>query len=265
MDDTATRDEVGSGTTERVLALLACFGERERWAIGELSARLALPKPTVHRLVTLCKERGFVVPLGGGVYGVGTEFRRIAAQVVAQDPMLRVGRPLIEVLAHRCGEVVILAAAIPERLSMTYLAKAEPSEDFRYHVELQTPLSLCWGACGRTILAHLPPPTIAQAIAGGRPSPSGAPFDAELLRADLAQIRVSGYCVSQGQHKLTAVGVAVPFFGAGGIVRGSIGISVPTFRFRSKLVRPLTTALSAAAREMTYALGGEVDALLEAG
>jgi DNA-binding IclR family transcriptional regulator len=254
---TGSATQVGSGTTERVLALLGCFGERAEWSVGDLAAHLALPKPTVHRLLTLCKDQGFIAAAGGGVYGVGTEFSRIASQVVAQDDLVRTGTRLIEDMAHSCGEVVILAAAIPQKLSMTYLAKAEPTEDFRYHVELHTPLSLCWGACGRSILAHLPKATVDLAIANGRPSPSGAPFDTAALRRDLQLIRKNGYCVSLGQHKLTAVGVAVPFFGAGGQVRGSIGFSVPTFKFRNKMVRPLSDTLAAACQELTYVLGGE--------
>lgn len=250
------QQDTGTGTTARVLAVLGCFGERSEWTLGELAARLGLPKSTIHRLVGLCTEQGYIEPLGGGRYGIGTELSRVASRIAAQSPLLRVGTQAIGEIAGECHEVAILAAAVPDKLSMTYLAKAEPTADFRYHVELHTLLSLCWGACGRTILAHLPEPLVEEAIVRGRASPSGAPFDARALRADLAVIRDKGYCVSLGQHKLTAVGVAVPFFGAGGQVRGSIGVSIPTFRFKARMAKPIARAVAAHTEQITYVLGG---------
>jgi IclR family KDG regulon transcriptional repressor len=250
------KEEIGTGTTARVLALLSCFGERQEWTIAELAARLGLPKSTTHRLVNLCSESGFIEANGGGCYSVGPEFSRVASQVAMHSPMLRVGTRLIRAIADQCKEVSVVAAAVPEKLAFTYLAKAEPSAEFRYHVELNVLLPLAWGACGRSILAHLPQAQVEHVVARGGPSPSGAPFDAGALLADLDFIRKKGYCVSRGQHKLTAVGIAVPFFGAGGVVRGALGMSIPTFRFKAGVVRPLVDVLEARAREMTYALGG---------
>jgi IclR family KDG regulon transcriptional repressor len=249
--------ETSSGTVSRVLALLSCFGERDQWALGDLSARLGLPKSTTYRLMGLCRAEGFIASLGGGLYGVGGELSRIASLVTAQTSVVAYGSDLIREIASQCQEVAVLAEAIPEKLRMTYVAKAEPSEDFRYHIELNRLNSLCWGACSRAILAHLPDEQIRQAIEEGGNSPSGAHFDAPALLADLETVRAREFCVSIGQNKETAVGIAVPYFGTQG-VKGAIGISVPTFRFRNKMVPTLVSALARQAQKLTHRLGGDL-------
>lgn len=246
-----------TSTVGRVLLLLGCFGEQDEWTIGALAARLSLPKSTTHRLVALCRDYGFIESCDTSSYRAGVELCRVSSLINAQNPMLWHGKQLLRQVAHECGEVAVLAAAIPERLTMTYLAKAEPSEDFRYHIELNVHTSLCWGACGRVILAHLDLKQVDSVIAGGIASPSGAKLDETSLRENLQEIRTIGYCISIGQNKETAVGVAVPVFGPRGEIRAAMGVSVPTFRFSQKAVPNLLTSLRKHAKLLAYNLGGE--------
>lgn len=244
------------GTVSRVLALLSCFSEQPEWSVTDLAVRLALPKSTTHRLLHLCRESGFIEPQASGTYGVGVAFHRVSAIVAARSPLVRFALPLIQDIAHECQEVSFLAVLVPDKLKMTYLAKANPSVDFHYHIDLNILKSLCWGACGRSILAYLPEPQIARAVAEAGPSPTDMPFDQDALQADLQRIRKRGYYISRGQHRKTAVGVGVPFFGPDGAIRGSLGLSVPVFRFRDRLAPKLIAPMQAQARRISYFLGG---------
>jgi len=259
MTSLSSKNEPAGGTVSRVLALLSCFAERQEWSITDLAARLSLPKSTIHRLLRLCRDAGFIEAQSGSIYSVGIEFNRVSAIVAAQAPLVRFGLPLIQDIAYECQEVSILAVLVPEKLKMTYLAKADPSEDFRYHIDLNVLKSICWGACGRTMLAYLPEAQIVKAVSEAGASPSGTPFNEASLRSDLESIRKRGYYISRGQHRETAVGVAVPFFGPDGAIKGSIGISIPTFRFRNKMVPGLVKPMTEKARKITYFLGGPVE------
>jgi DNA-binding IclR family transcriptional regulator len=102
----------------------------------------------------------------------------------------------------------------------------------------------------------MPPARIEQAIAEAGDSPSGMPFDEAVLRQDLETTRKRGYYVSRGQHRQTAVGLGVPFFGPDGAVKGSLGLSIPTLRFREKMVLGLLKPMNACAGKISYFLGG---------
>jgi DNA-binding IclR family transcriptional regulator len=254
MKSETSKAEAG-GTVTRVLALLGSFAEQAQWSVTDLAARLELPKSTAHRLLQLCKENGFIEG-HGGVYSVGVEFSRVAAIVAGQAPLARFASPLLQDLAFETHEVSFLALLVADKLRMTYMAKADPSEEFRYHIDLHVLKSLCWGGCGRAILAHLPEARVAQAIAQAGASPSGMPFDEAALRTDLDAIRKRGYCLSLAQHRQTAVGVGVPFFGPDGAVNGSLGLSIPSFRFTEKMVPALVKRMTLSAQKISYFLGG---------
>jgi DNA-binding IclR family transcriptional regulator len=51
------------------------------------------------------------------------------------------------------------------------------------------------------------------------------------LRSVLAGVRRAGYAYSMGERMAEAVGVAAPVFGVDGVIRGSLLISIPRFRF----------------------------------
>jgi DNA-binding IclR family transcriptional regulator len=170
--------------------------------------------------------------------------------------LARFASPLLQDLAFGTGEVSFLALLVADKLRMTYMAKADPSDEFRYHIDLHVLKSLCWGGCGRAILAHLPEAHVARAIAQAGPSPTGMAFDEAALRVDLTAIRKRGYCLSLAQHRQTAVGVGVPFFGPDGAVKGSLGLSIPSFRFTEKMVPALVKRMTLSAQKISYLLGG---------
>jgi DNA-binding IclR family transcriptional regulator len=245
-----------SGTVTRVLALLDCFARQAEWSVTDLAQELELPKSTAHRLLQLCRDNGFVEG-NDGTYSVGVQFSRVAAMVAARAPLERFAAPLLQDLAFECQEVSFIAVLVPDKLRMTYLAMADPSDEFHYHIDLHVLKSLCWGGCGRTILAYMPPNRIEQAIAEAEDSPSGMPFDEQALRADLELIRKRGYYVSKAQHRRTAVGVGVPFFGADGAIKGSLGLSIPTLRFRDRMAPGLAKTMRGYAARVAYFLGGD--------
>jgi len=254
----SAKGEAG-GTVTRVLAVLNCFAERPDWSVTELAQRLGLPKSTAHRLLQLCKDNGYIDVQAGGVYSVGVEFSRVAAIVAARAPLARFALPLVQDLAFQCQEVAFIAELVPDKLRMTYLGMANPSDEFHYHIDLHVLKSLCWGGAGRVILAYLPEARVEQAIAEAGDSPSGMPFDEAVLRKDLQIIGKRGYYISKAQHRRTAVGVGVPFFGPDGAVKGSLGLSIPLLRFREKMVPGLVRPMRECAAKITYFLGGSAE------
>lgn len=245
-----------TGTVSRILQLLSCCGERERWGVSELALRLDLPRSTVHRLLNLCRAQGFIDSDGRGQYGPGMALYRLAGQLAVQMPLRRIALPLLTEFTQQFGEVSLLTVLDRSALNTFFAAKAEPSAPMRYVIEINQPSPLGWGATGRAILAYMTKAEIAEVIRRAEPSPGGGqPLDAKELRASLAKIRAQGYAITQRQRTTEGTGIAVPFFDAAGQVAGDVGVTVPMFRFRQRSKAAFVRALAGMAVKISRALG----------
>jgi IclR family KDG regulon transcriptional repressor len=244
------------GTVSRTIQLLCCFGEREEWRVSELARRLNLPRSTAHRLLNLCRTRGFVDTDGRGTYCRGLGLYRLAGRLAFQMPLRRITLPLLTEFTLRFGETSLLTIVDRGAMKTFFAAKAEPAAPMRYVIEINKLEPLGWGATGLAILAYMSEAEIAEVIRRAEPSPAdGRPLDAKKLLAALAEIRANGYAITKQQRTPEGVGIAVPFFDAANQVVGDVGVTVPTFRFRPQKKPTFVRALSAVAAKVSEALG----------
>jgi DNA-binding IclR family transcriptional regulator len=245
-----------TGTVRRTLLLLSCLSEQETWQLSALAQRLGLPRSTVHRLLGLARSEGYVETEGNGIYRAGPALHRLGGRLSARMPLKRIAAPMLEAFTARFGEVSLLNVLDRPALKMFFAAKAEPPTPMRYVIELNVPGTLAWGAAGRGILAFMREEEIDAVIRRAEPSPAdGRRLVETELRAVLKEIRAQGYAMSQQQRTMDGVGIAVPFFAAGGEVMGNVTVTVPVFRYVPEGAPPLIAALQEMAREMSSALG----------
>lgn len=80
----------GVQSVERALAILVLLGQStEPVGVTSLGQMLALPKSTVHRLLSTLQRSGFVVRHAGGRYGVSPMALRVAGRAAAAPPHSR--------------------------------------------------------------------------------------------------------------------------------------------------------------------------------
>src|SRR5690606_33383825 len=84
-----------TGTVNRVLRLLSCFAEQDRWGLNELAQALSLPKATTHRLLGLCKPLNFVAQTEDGVYQPGLALYRLAGKLASEMPLNKIAEPIL--------------------------------------------------------------------------------------------------------------------------------------------------------------------------
>lgn len=125
---------------------------------------------------------------------------------------------------------------------------------------MNQPLSLVWGASGKSILAQLPDEVVERILlTTGPASAGGRTLDVAALRTELADIRRQPYVATRGERLPGAVGIASPVFGAGSRVVGSICLTVPEDRFDvAKTDEWGTMMVRHAADELSAALGAPV-------
>lgn len=245
-----------TGTVSRILQVLSCFSEQPEWRVGMLAQRLNLPRSTAHRLLNLCRAQGFVESDGVGVYRPGLGLYRLAGRLSFQMPLRRIAMPLLTEFTRNFSEASLLTVLERSALKVFFAAKAEPSAPMRYVIETNTLAPLGWGASARAILAFMNEADIAEVTRRAEPSPvDGRPLDVKELLKSLPKIRARGYAITRNQRTPEGVGIAVPFFDAGGEVAGNVCVTVPAFRFKPADEPAFVRALGEMAAKMSDALG----------
>ena len=247
-----------TGTVARVLKLLQCFGDGPAdWTLSALAEALHLPRSTVHRLLGLLMAEGFVdADQQTRQYRAGPELYRVGALLAARMPTIELAMPILRSIVAQADETTVLSLYYPKQLQKAFVAQVESARPMRYVIDLNLRHSLAWGASAHAILAHLDAGTITRALAQKEPSPStGAQVDIRKLHHELARIRAEGYARSLGERVPTAIGLAVPVFGADGNVRGSLSVTYPENRMDERHNRKLIGLLRNGAQQLSAALG----------
>jgi DNA-binding IclR family transcriptional regulator len=92
----------------RILAHLAA--QRGPVAAASIAATLELPRSSVYRLLGVLQEQGFVLHLPEARrYGIGIAAFELSSGYSRQEPLTRLGRPLLAELVDRIGESAHLA------------------------------------------------------------------------------------------------------------------------------------------------------------
>ena len=197
--------------TLRILSLLG--HQRGPIAASTIAAQLGIPRSTVYHLLAALEEHGFVVHLPAERrWGLGTAAFELAGGFARQQPLARLGRPLIAALADRAGESAHLAVMSGRDVVYIVEERAPRRPALVTDVGVRLPAHLT--ATGRAMLAALPreqvralfPDAAAFADRTGR-----GPQRPGELRELLRSTRARGFASEDGEVTLglCSVGVAV--------------------------------------------------------
>ena len=139
--------------TLRILSMLAAA--RGPMPANMIATQLELPRSTVYHLLATLQEHGFVMHLPEERrYGLGIAAFELSSAYTRQEPLARIGRPLIVALVDQLGFSGHLA--VPHGRDVLYIieerAKGAPALITDVNVRLPAHLT----ASGRAILAALP-------------------------------------------------------------------------------------------------------------
>ncbi len=246
-----SRDEnKGSvGTLARGLDILELFaGDSPELTQTEISERLGLPVPTVHRLVKLLTERGWLVR--------DSRSRRLrvglgAARLLPAVRLPELARDPLRAMADRTGETVNLATL--DGSEVLYLVSETGSNllTLRSHVGLRLPVHAT--ALGKCLLAQLDDQD-ARRVAGSEPYPALTPRTItswDKLRAQLERVRRDGVAYSREEYDVGLHSIAVPLAWVDGDGPVAVNVSLPSSRAGRDATAELTRELQAAADRIT--------------
>lgn len=197
--------------TLRILSYLA--GRPAPVAASAIARELDLPRSTVYHLLTTLSAHGFVLHFREEQrWGLGTSAFELAGGYTRQQPLARLGRPLIAALSDRLGESAHLAVMSGGDVLYIVEERAPRRPALVTDVGVRLPAHLT--ASGRAMLAALP----REQVRALYPSASAFPDRTGLgprrpteLRELLREVRARGYAVEDSEvaDGLRSVGAVV--------------------------------------------------------
>lgn len=200
--------------TLRILSHLAA--QRGPVPAATIATALGLPRSTVYHLLAVLQERGFVVHLPEERrYGLGVAAFELSSGFSRQQPLARLGRPLVAALVDRVGESGHLAVLHGRDVLYLVEERAPRRPSLVTDVGVRLPAHLT--ATGRAMLAALPAAQLRALYpdAAAFPERAGASADSPWtygrLKRVLQTVRADGHASEHGEvtDGLASVGVAV--------------------------------------------------------
>jgi DNA-binding IclR family transcriptional regulator len=230
----------------------------EDLSVAELTELLGLPRPTVYRLLDLLAKEDMLEPdPATRRWRPTAECQRLGALLTSKRDLVALAGPVLAEVVRSSDEACLLGVYLPRRREMIYAAEHTSPNPLSYRIELNSPVSVLWGASGRAILAFLPEDEIEAIIAERAPAPGSKekPPSPAVIRRDLALVREKGYAFSRGQKIVGSRGISAPILGADGVAVGSLTLTIPEMRFREDAKEQLAGMVIRGARKLSSTLG----------
>ncbi len=232
-------------SVQRAIELLRALRKSQSGAtVGELSAQLGIPKPTVYRLlVTLRRADWVAFDPESERHRIGVGLLEVSAGALHQLDLRELARPHLLEILKECDESVHLGTL--NETSVMYALKFESSHSIRMVSEVGRLAPLYCTGLGKALLAWMPEvqlEDLLERIELERFTDTTI-TDLDALRADLAGARERGYTIDEGEHEdfVRCVGAAVT--GPHGVV-GAISIAAPAFRVTDTKLKELGRLVS---------------------
>ncbi|HEX8917436.1 MAG TPA: IclR family transcriptional regulator [Chloroflexota bacterium] len=247
----------GVNSVVRALGILQAFTQAEgALSLGELSARVGMPKSSVHRLASTLEREGFLARHAeNGRYQLGLAVLKLAGPALASIDLRQLARPSLEGLARELQDTVHLA--VLDRGEVIYIDKIESPSRVQMvsHIGGRSPAHCT--ALGKVMLAYLREDEVEHIVAerGLTPLTSATITSMDALRAELEAVRGRGYAVDEGEHEAMVRCVAAPIHDSRRQVVGAVSVTTVVAGWKPEHRSAMTRAVVEAARAVSTTLG----------
>lgn len=259
----ALREELGSQPPRDLLTSVAralevlelVAGAREPLPVKVVASRLGISLGTAYHVMHTLEHGGYVVRLGRGQFGLGGKVSELSRLFVEGVELLPVVRPHLEELADIAAEDTYLAVMRGGEIVVAEVIEGATS---LHCGDLGVGFSRVAHstALGKMLLAAMPEEDVDHYLFERRLSRLTARTLVERrhVKRHLRAVRELGLARDLEEFADGVCCVAFPIFGAAGTTEASIGMSVPTRRWRMEQEQ-LTRLCAAAALRTSAELG----------
>jgi IclR family transcriptional regulator, acetate operon repressor len=237
----------------RLLELMAEAGGEV--GLSRLAEASGMPVSSIHRLVRTLVARGYVRQMPSRRYALGP--RLIHLGEIASRALGALARPHLTRLVDALGETTNLAVLDGD--GVVYVAQVPSRHSMRMFTEVGRRVPVHCTGVGKVLLAGLTDEDAhgLLARAGMTAQTPRTVTDASVLVAQLADIRLAGYAVDDGEQEEGVRCVAVPV--PGRVPFAAISVSGPEGRLTTEAVPRAVPLLRAAAAALAKDLASTDD------
>jgi len=256
MDRSASAHAPAAHHTLRILELLSA--QRGPVAASTIGHMLKLPRSTVYRLLGVLEEHGFVLHFPEARrYGIGIAAFELSSGFMRQEPLTRLGRPILSALVDRLGESAHLAVLRGRDVVYLIEERAPRRPHLVTDVGVRLPSQLT--ASGRALLATLPKSQLRALFPSSESfvqrSEAGPSNYAELTRL-LDAVRERGFAAEDGDVSEGIASVAVAARDHAGWPAAAIAVSFPRDAIPLDRWPQLATEIGRVAAELSRRISG---------
>lgn len=246
-----------SGGVKSVLAaldVLDCFSTDSELGVTEIARRLGVAKSTAHRLLaTLCARGIAEQNPHTGHYRLGLHLVELGQLARERTPLHRVALPLLEDVRRETGQTVHLS--VREGADVLFLERLNSLRAVPLLVPWKSRMPAHVVSAGKVLAAYDAGLARARAAAGFPPLTTRTIRTAEAFERALAQVRRTGYAVSDGEATPGLASVAVPVRDRAGPTRAALSVAGPSREIADGLGR-YVEVLGATAGRLSRTIAG---------
>lgn len=228
---------------------------RQGMTLQQLHEELKIPIGSMHRVLAALTEERYVTrsPVNRRYFlgPASTELAAIRSSGILVSPPAP-----MEEAARESGETVFLTELIG--LYLICVALVEARHPLRLFVRVGQEMPMHAAASARSIVAFLPPETVALMLRDRDLTPytTETPRTADEVEAHLARVRTQGYDVCENELDDNVWAVSAPVFTSTGQTVSSVTLAAAGHRMRDPIGRTRATeTVLRAARAMSQELG----------
>lgn len=242
----------------RALDILELFLDGETLTAPEITARLGLPRTTVHELVHTLADRRYLstVPERPGYFRLGMRVFQLGGVFAGQLDLSREGQAVAVEVAARCDETVHVA--VLEGTEVVYVAKVDSTQPVRMVSAVGRRLPAHCTAVGKMLLAMLPAEAFAARYPGRAALTAMTPNSTTSVVAlgrHLETVRAAGIAYERCESNDAVACVAAAVRDHEGEVVAAMSISVPVLRWTDESAAKLTDVVRDGAAALSARLG----------
>jgi DNA-binding IclR family transcriptional regulator len=237
-------------TADRVLQILGAFDSNAReLSIGRIAGALGVHKSTASRLAATLVQRGFLERQSRKLR-LGPEVNRLGLLALSNHDLSTVAVEAMQRLCAQTGETVHLA--VLEGSDALNVAQVDGPAIVGIGNWIGRKTKLHCAANGKVLLAFIETAVVEDPLSAVTPRTITS---MEALRAELQQVRESGWASNTGELEEGLNAVAVPVFDASGTCRAALSVSGPSYRVSPDRFPQLAASCKDAAQLISFRLG----------